>query len=77
MFLQRELRWRLEHTRSGTHSIWISEQLQEPGHEVIVANVRKLRAIPQLAQCSGLTLRRAQHPQQEPGERLRLVSSSM
>jgi hypothetical protein len=28
-----------------THSIWISEQLQELGHEVIVANVRELRAI--------------------------------
>jgi transposase len=30
---------------AGTHSIWISEQLQEQGHEVIVANVRELRAI--------------------------------
>jgi transposase len=30
---------------AGTHSIWISEQLQEMGHEVIVANVRELRAI--------------------------------
>jgi transposase len=29
----------------GMHSIWISEQLQELGHEVIVANVRELRAI--------------------------------
>ena len=29
---------------AGVHSIWISEQLQEPGHEVIVANVRELRA---------------------------------
>jgi transposase len=29
---------------AGTHSIWISEQLQELGHEVIVANV-ELRAI--------------------------------
>jgi hypothetical protein len=29
----------------GTHSIWISEPLQELGHEVIVANVRELRAI--------------------------------
>ena len=28
-----------------THSIWISAQLQELGHEVIVANVRELRAI--------------------------------
>jgi transposase len=28
---------------AGTHSIWISEQLQELGHEVIVANVRELR----------------------------------
>jgi transposase len=27
------------------HSIWITEQLQELGHEVIVANVRELRAI--------------------------------
>jgi transposase len=30
---------------AGRHSIWISEQLQELGHEVIVANVRELRAI--------------------------------
>jgi transposase len=30
---------------AGTHSIWISEQLQELGYEVIVANVRELRAI--------------------------------
>ena len=30
---------------AGTHSIWISEQLQELGHEVIVANVRELWAI--------------------------------
>jgi transposase len=30
---------------AGTHSIWISEQLQELGHRVIVANVRELRAI--------------------------------
>jgi transposase len=32
---------------AGTHSIWISEQLRELGHEVIVANVRELRAISQ------------------------------
>jgi transposase len=30
---------------AGTHSIWISEQIQELGHEVIVARVRELRAI--------------------------------
>jgi transposase len=30
---------------AGVHSIWISEQLQDLGHEVIVANVRELRAI--------------------------------
>jgi transposase len=30
---------------AGTHSIWISEQLRDLGHEVIVANVRELRAI--------------------------------
>jgi transposase len=30
---------------AGTHSIWISEQLQGLGHEVIVADVRELRAI--------------------------------
>ena len=30
---------------AGTHSIWISEQLQELGHEVIAATVRELRAI--------------------------------
>jgi transposase len=30
---------------AGTHSIWISQQLQELGHQVIVANVRELRAI--------------------------------
>jgi transposase len=27
---------------AGTHSIWVSEQLQEMGHEVIVANVRAI-----------------------------------
>jgi transposase len=30
---------------AGMHSIWISEHLQELDHEVIVANVRELRAI--------------------------------
>src|SRR5271156_3715679 len=30
---------------AGTHSIWISEQLKELGHDVIVANVRELRVI--------------------------------
>jgi transposase len=30
---------------AGVHSIWITEQLEELGHEVIVANVRELRAI--------------------------------
>ena len=30
---------------AGTHSIWVSEQLREMGHEVIVANVREVRAI--------------------------------
>jgi transposase len=30
---------------AGTHSIWISAQLQELGYEIIVANVRELRAI--------------------------------
>ena len=30
---------------TGTHSIWVSEQIRELGHEVIVANVRELRAI--------------------------------
>jgi transposase len=30
---------------AGVHSIWINEQVQELGHEVIVANVRELRAI--------------------------------
>lgn len=30
---------------NGTHSIWINEQLCRYGHEVIVANVRKLHAI--------------------------------
>ena len=28
-----------------SNPIWMSEQLQEMGHEVIVANVRELRAI--------------------------------
>ena len=28
-----------------THSIWVSEQLRELGHEVIVANVREVRSI--------------------------------
>ena len=30
---------------AGVHLIWISEQLEQLGHEVIVANVRELRAI--------------------------------
>jgi transposase len=30
---------------AGTHSIWINAHLQELGHEVIVENVRELRAI--------------------------------
>ena len=30
---------------TGTHSIWVSEQLRELGHEVVVANVRELRPI--------------------------------
>jgi len=30
---------------AGVHSIWMSEQLQELGHEVIVANARELCAI--------------------------------
>jgi transposase len=30
---------------AGVHSIWISEQLLKFGHEVIVANIRELRAI--------------------------------
>jgi transposase len=30
---------------AGTHSIWISEQLQELGHRIIVANVREMRAM--------------------------------
>jgi transposase len=30
---------------TGVHSIWNSEQFQELGHEVIVANIRELRAI--------------------------------
>jgi transposase len=28
---------------AGTHSIWISEQIRELGHEILVANVRELR----------------------------------
>ena len=30
---------------AGTHSIWVSQQLQEYGHEVLVANVTELHAI--------------------------------
>jgi hypothetical protein len=30
---------------AGVHSIWVSEQLESLGDEVIVANVRELRAI--------------------------------
>src|SRR3984885_14438794 len=30
---------------TGTHSIWVSEQVKDLGHEVIVGNVRELRAI--------------------------------
>jgi transposase len=31
--------------KNGTHSVWVSEQIKELGHEVIVGNVRELRAI--------------------------------
>jgi transposase len=34
---------------AGTHSIWILEQLNEYGHEVIVANVTELRAISRIS----------------------------
>ncbi len=46
---------------AGTHSIWVSEPLQEQGHEVIVANVRELRPISHrtVAQQEALTLIRA------------------
>src|ERR1700733_3808742 len=30
---------------TGTHSIWVSEQIKDLGHEVLVGNVRELRAI--------------------------------
>jgi transposase len=30
---------------NGTHSIWVSEQIKELGHEVVAGNVRELRAI--------------------------------
>ena len=44
-----ELVYECAHARiameAGTHSIWISQQLQELGHEVVVTNVRELRAI--------------------------------
>lgn len=30
---------------TGTHSNWIADQLRSMGHEVVVANARKLRAI--------------------------------
>jgi transposase len=39
----------MDHARvameAGTHSIWISEQLKEYGHEVIVANITELHSI--------------------------------
>jgi len=41
--------WDIERARvameTGTHSIWVSEQIEQLGHEVIVANVRELRAL--------------------------------
>jgi Transposase len=30
---------------AGTHSLWVSEQLRQVGHEVPVANAREIRAI--------------------------------
>ena len=30
---------------AGTHSIWINEELQQFGHEVLVANVQELHAL--------------------------------
>src|SRR5215208_7767444 len=32
-------------TEAGTHSPWVSRVLEECGHEVLVANARKLRLI--------------------------------
>jgi hypothetical protein len=45
---------KMERRAGGTHSIWISEQLQELGHEVIVAKVRELRAISHSDRKSGI-----------------------
>jgi hypothetical protein len=36
---------------AGTHSIWISEQLEQLGHEVIVANVRRVPHISRSWRC--------------------------
>jgi transposase len=44
---------------AGVHSICISEQLQELGHEVIVANVRKLRMMRVASKSPRPVLRRA------------------
>jgi transposase len=52
---------------AGTHSIWISEQLQELGHEVIVANLaRYARLDPEI-------LRPIAHRTVEPQEALTLI----
>src|ERR1700753_1616661 len=44
---------------AGVHSIWISEQLEQLGHEVIVANVRELRAISHSDRKSEMWMRRS------------------
>ena len=44
---------------AGTHSIWVSEQLQEMGHEVIVANVRELRSRTVIGRATQWTPRRS------------------
>ncbi|MBP6865794.1 MAG: hypothetical protein KBC32_11090 [Candidatus Didemnitutus sp.] len=31
--------------KTGTHLPWVSRLLEQPGHRVLVANARKLRAI--------------------------------
>lgn len=41
----RDIELALVAMETGTHSIWVSEQIKDLGHEVIVGNVRELRAI--------------------------------
>jgi transposase len=53
----------------GTHSRWVSRLLENMGHEVVVANMRKIRAITAEA-FLGLRPRQSQSGDSDPQHRI-------